>query len=159
MAEGRVGFGTWALKVLTWDAVLPACVVFIPMGVQLLLPGRRGAIEITAVILPIAALFLRFRAGKRHIDSNRCSRRGKLIQLSVFCLGILPLVLTDCFFILSELMPRGALIAHRRDQIALAVLFSIYLVAMIVAMYPGRTETPPAPDDFLTHRNPWAEGG
>lgn len=145
------------MRVLTWDAILPVCVAFIPMGVVLLFPGRRGAVEITAVILPIAALLLRFRAGKRHIDSNRCSERIKLMQLSVFCLGILPLVLTDSFFILSELMPKGALFSNRESRITLAVLFSIYLLAMIVAMYPGRTEPAPESEDFLTHRNPWAE--
>ena len=106
-AQGAVNFGKWALKVITWDAVLPALVVFFPLCVGFLFPNRRGIVEIIAVVLPIVAFLLRFRAGKRHIDSNQCSGLTKSVQLCVFCLGILPLALVDSVVILTEIMPRG----------------------------------------------------
>ena len=59
-------------------------------------------------------------------------------QFFVFCLGILPLVLLDCFMILSHLMPQGALFATHAEFIVLAIVFAIYLTLMTVAMYPGR---------------------
>ncbi|MHC5540161.1 hypothetical protein ACYOEI_18225 [Singulisphaera rosea] len=130
--------------------------MLIPMGVKSLFPGRRGAIELTAIILPIVALLIRFRAGKRHINANHCSHRIKLLQLGVFCLGVLPLVLTDCFFILSDLMPGGAFAAPG-DRVILASLYSLYLVTMIVAMYPGR---PDPSDVFVESFDPhdsWVE--
>src|SRR3954471_10416717 len=108
MPKGRVRYDVWALRVVTWDAVLPACVAFVPVGVRLLFPNRRGALELTAVSLPIAAFLLRLAAGRRHIVSNRCSARFQRVQLAIFLLGILPLVLIDCVVVLSDLMPRGA---------------------------------------------------
>jgi hypothetical protein len=144
MPTGRVRYGVWALRVITWDAVLPVFVTFLPLGVRLLFPNRRGALELTAVMLPVAAFFLRFRAGKRHINANRCSHRLRRFQLFVFCVGILPLVLIDCVIILSELMPAGAFGAA--DYIALGIMISIYLASMIIAMYPGREDV--LPDDL-----------
>lgn len=146
MPDGRVRYDVWALRVITWDAVLPICITILPLGVKFLFPNRRGALELTAVVLPIAAFFLRFRAGKRHISANRCSRRFRRFQLCMFCLGILPLVLIDCVVILSELMPAGAF--GGADYIALAVPIMIYLASMVVAMYPGREDVSP---DGLDH--------
>jgi hypothetical protein len=144
MAKGRVDYGSWALRVIAWDAVLAACIAFLPLGVKLLFPDRRGVMEVTAVILPIVAFLLRFRAGKRHVASNHCSKAVRRFQLGVFCLGILPLALVDCVIILSDLMPKGALFASEEDRTIWAILLSIYLGSMIIAMYPGRTI--PSPD-------------
>jgi hypothetical protein len=144
MPKGRVDYGSWALRVIAWDAVLPACIAFLPLGVKLLFPDRRGVMEVTAVILPIVALLLRFRAGKRHVASNRCPKAVQRFQFCVFCLGILPLALVDCVIILSDLMPKGALFATEEDRTIWAILLSIYLGSMIIAMYPGRTI--PSPD-------------
>lgn len=136
MSAGRVRYRVWALRVLAWDALLPVCVTFLPLAIKGLFPNQRGALELTAVILPIAAFFARFRAGRRHIRANLCASRVQRFQLVVFCLGILPLVLIDCAVILSELMPAGAFAAA--DYMALGIAVSFYLTAMIIAMYPGR---------------------
>jgi hypothetical protein len=147
MPKGRVDYGSWALRVIAWDAVLPACIAFLPLGVKLLFPDRRGVMEVTAVVLPIVALLLRFRAGKRHVASNRCPKAIQRFQLCVFCLGILPLALVDCVIILSDLMPKGALFASEEDRMIWAILLSIYLASMIIAMYPGRTIPSPVETD------------
>ncbi len=149
MSVGRADYRSWVLRILTWDTVLPACVAFVPVGVGLLFPGRREVMEFTAVILPIVAFFLRFGAGTRHIASNRCPKAIQRFQFCAFCLGILPLVLVDCALILSGLMPRGALFATALDRLVWAVLFSLYLASMIVAMYPGRVPHPPFDSDDL----------
>ena len=59
----------------------------------------------------------------------------------MFCVGILPLVLMDCFLILSHLMPRGSIFTAGEWPIWASML-AIYLTSMAVAMYPGRTGAP-----------------
>ena len=155
MTRYGVDYGRWALKVITWDTLLPACVALVPLCIQFVFPGKRGALEIGAVVLPIVAFLVRFRAGKRHIDSNQCSMFTQNVQLFVFCIGILPLALFDCFVILSELIP-GGLSEMRKDWIVWAILLSIYLVSMIIAMYPGRMEIPAGErEDSFAYHDKW----
>jgi hypothetical protein len=139
----RVNYRSWLLRILTWDTVLPVAVVFIPNGIALLFPNRRGILEVTSVVLPVGAFLLRLVAGKRQIALNRCSEIVRKFQFCIFFLGILPLVLIDCVVILSHLMPDGALFATNTDRLVWTVLIAIYLVSMAVAMYPGsaRAET------------------
>ncbi|HVA50266.1 MAG TPA: hypothetical protein VNH11_28185 [Pirellulales bacterium] len=133
----RIDFGFWLRRVVTWDALLPIVIWVAPSVIEVLLPNRRGAMEIAALVLPIAAVFLRFRAGMRHIASNRCSRLVRGVQVAVFMVGMLPLILFDCFMILSHNMPAlGPMPAE--DVIVWSILLSIYVTAMVIAMYPGR---------------------
>ncbi len=135
----RIDFGSWFRRVVMWDGLLPILLWLSPGAVAAVMPNRRGAIEIAAVVLPIAAVFLHFYVGKRHIESNRCSRLVRGLQLIVFAVGILPLVLFDCVMMLCHPIPAG-------QQFAAAIHWSfllwIYLAAMIISMYPGRL--PPA---------------
>lgn len=140
MSITRVRYGVWALRVLTWDAVLPSCIAFAPLVVRHLFPNRRGAVELAAILLPVSAFLLRLRAGRIHIASNRCSRRFQRVQFLVLFLGIVPLVLIDCVVILSEIIPGGAF--GRGDLVVLAGMIGVYLAAMVVAMYPGREDVP-----------------
>lgn len=140
MAVRRVNFGFWLLRVLTWDTLLPACVVLLPTVIEILIPNNRVAIEVTAVALPIIGFFVRLGAGRRQIASNNCGVAFRRFQSCVFCVGIFPLVLADSFLILSHLLPQGALFAHRTDCVLWVILVSIYLASMSVAMYPGATE-------------------
>jgi hypothetical protein len=133
MRDGRVNYRSWLLTVLTWDGVLPACVALIPAGIKLILPNNRGIIEVISVTLPIAAFLLRFRAGKRRIDTNGCSEAVRIVQMCIFVLGILALVLVDCFLILTNVMPQGA----EMSLVVSVALLAPYLAIMAVAMYPG----------------------
>jgi hypothetical protein len=139
MMAAKVQYRSWLLRVTAWDGMLPAFVVVVPSIVELLLPNHRGAIEFTAVTLPIVAFFTRLVVGQRHIDSNNCSAAFRLIQFWVFFLGVFPLVLIDGALVLSHVMPKG--VFTREDSLFFAVLYSVYLVAMIIAMYPGRAES------------------
>lgn len=136
----QVNYRTWFFRVITWDGLLPACILLAPTVAELLLPHNRGLIEFMAVATPIVAFFARIRAGKHHIASNHCTRVVRAIQFCVFCLGLFPLVLIDAVVILSHVMPAGALFAAKEDRIVFVALVSIYLAAMLIAMYPGRAE-------------------
>lgn len=138
MPAGRVNFGSWLLRLLVWDGALPAAIMCTPAVIKLLLPNNRGAIEITAVLLPIVAFLVRFRVGKRHINSNSCSRRVQILQLFVFCIGIFVLLFVDAIFVLSHIMPKGVFTVG--DFRLGAVAGATYLTVMAIAMYPGRTE-------------------
>lgn len=141
----RIDFGFWLRRIVTWDGLLPILMWLAPWAIETVLPNRRGAIEIAAVVLPIVALFLRFHSGIRQIASNRCAKLFRGVQFAVFVIGILPLVLFDCFMMLAHLMPAGGPMAAE-DVFVCTVLLLIYLTAMTIAMYPGRL--PPEPTTF-----------
>lgn len=133
---GRVDYASWLFRVIAWDALLPAIVVLVPTAIEWLAPNRRGFIELVSVLLPLSAFFIRYRAGKRRITSNNCSRVVQRFQFVVFCIGILPLALLECFLIL---VTPTKLLAHGGDRKFFAALFGVYLTAMVIAMYPGRS--------------------
>ena len=134
----RVNYGSWALRVVTWDAVLPVCVAFVPMVFNALFPNLQSVVVTMAVLLPFTALCLRLRSGKRHIFSNHCSRTVQKLQFYVFFAGITPLVTVEFFLIIASVLPKGFLVEFTEGYSVFAVLLSIYLGAMIIAMYPGR---------------------
>jgi hypothetical protein len=152
---GRVDYRSWFLRLLTWDGVLPLCIAVVPNAVKLIIPNRPEAIAATAVLLPIAAFLLRVSAGNRHIASNHCSKGVRFLQSCVFVLGILPLIMIDCFIILDHVLPGGMRIANREDYIACAILIAFYLTTMAIAMYPGRTSA--ISDDWEEPRQIGAE--
>ena len=138
MAVGRVNYGSWFFRVLGWDGVMPVCVALIPTVINFLIPVNRGAIEITAVFLPIAGFLIRFVMGARHISTNHCTPQVRRFQVCAFCLGIFLLVFVDALLILSHVMPKGALFANQTDRVFWVILISAYLTSMAIAMYPGR---------------------
>lgn len=133
----HIDCASWLRRVVTWDGLLPVVISLVPSVIEFLFPNGRGAIEITAVVLPIAGVLLRFQAGMHHISSNRCSSLVRGVQVAVFMVGILPLVLFDCFMILSHVMPAGGPMPAE-DVIGWSLLLTIYFGAMVIAMYPGR---------------------
>jgi hypothetical protein len=136
-----VNYALWFWRIISWDALLPAAMILAPFAIRWVVPNRQGFMEIAAVTLPILAFFLRVSAGKRQIAHNRCSMKVRRIQFGVFCVGIFPLVLFDCFMMLGALAGNGR---PDDDTIkALAVMIGIYLSAMTLAMYPGRASGPP----------------
>ena len=126
---------------LTWDGVLPIGVLLVPSFIQWIAPNNRGVLEITSVVLPILAFFLRAVVGGRHKAANNCSLRFRRLQFTAFGIGIFVLVFLDAVIILSHLMPRGAFSSG--DVVVLAILAAVYVGCMAIAMYPGRTNTLP----------------
>lgn len=136
---GRIDLLTWLLRVLTWDTALPLAIALIAIAVDFLFANHRGAVELASILLPVVAFAARLRAGSLQIAANYCSRRFQILQLCVFCAGIAVLALIECVLILSVVMPQGPQPADLSDLLAWAILFCIYLIAMFIAMYPGRT--------------------
>ena len=91
-SPGQIDFAAWLLRLFTWDGVLPVCVLVAPSLVEIVLPNRRGAIEIIAVTLPIAGFFARVVAGTRHIGSNNCGPLLRQLQYSILFLSVFALV-------------------------------------------------------------------
>jgi hypothetical protein len=151
MSIRHVNYGFWLLRVITWDTILPVVVALVPAAIIFLFPNRRGFVEIISVTLPVGAFLLRVINGKRQITTNRCSEAVRTFQFCVFVFGILPLVLVECFMVLSHLMPDGALFATKTDRMILAVLAAIYLACMVVAMYPGSETTENAEEFWWQH--------
>lgn len=142
MAVGRVSYGSWFFTVLGWDGLLPVCIVLIPTLIKILFTNNREAIEVTGVLLPVAAFFVRLVIGLRHIASNHCAIAVRRFQYGVFCLTIFLLVCVDALLILSQEMPKGAMFATWTDYVLFAIPISIYLTSMAFAMYPGRVNSP-----------------
>jgi len=134
MRIGRVDFSAWLLRLVTWDGLLPVFIVLVPAAIGPLVPNNRGVMEITAVALPIAAFFVRFGVGFRLIQTNNCAAAIRRFQVVAFVFGMFLLVLFDSVLILGHLVPNGALFAGS----FLIVLGGPYLVAMAIALYPGR---------------------
>lgn len=135
MARERICFVTWLRFVIAWDGILPICVALFPIAIRLVLPNVRDAIAITSVAVPVAALVIRIFVGNRHIARNRCGSLVRAVQYCFFLVGILSLMCVECIFMAVGL---NALLANEKDRYFTALAFGFYLVAMTIAMYPGR---------------------
>ena len=125
----------WILRVVGWDAILPSVVFLAPYVAKATWPDKPRIIECTAVLVPIAAFLLRGAAGFWSISSNHCSDGWRKVQRVAFCFGILALLLLECTLIATY--DFGGKLGLT-DKIFFCVLPTIYLAAMIFAMYPGR---------------------
>ena len=139
MSVRQVNYGSWLFRVFAWDGLMPACVFLVPTVVKSMIPDNRGVFEIAALVTPAIMFVLRLIVGRRHIAANNCSATVQFIQLCVFYFGILVLGFIEGVLILSHLMPRGAF--KSVDYVVFAILISIYLTAMSIAMYPGRVDS------------------
>lgn len=128
----------WLLRIVTWDGLLPCCVIAVTLVVKLMFPHVRGALEMTAIVLPISAFLLRAAVGSRQIAANQHGQILRISQYTAFGIALLLLVLIDCVLILSQIMPAGALWAAKQDRVVWAVLFSLYIGLMTFALFPGR---------------------
>jgi hypothetical protein len=134
MKVGRVDFSAWFLRLITWDGVVPILIALAPLAVELSIPNNRGVMEVAAVALPIAAFFIRLCVGGRLIRTNNCPAETRRLQAIAFVFGLFLLGLFDSVLILSHLVPNGVPMVGP----FLIVLGGPYLVAMAIALYPGR---------------------
>ena len=133
---GYVDIGEWALRVATWDGLLPACVLAVPILIDHVCPHNHDLIELVGGGLPIVAFVVRLIVGTRHICLNRCSEVVSAIQTCLLWVAVFLFVLVDTMLIISHQVQ--GVFASRDDCVAMAVVVSIYLPCMIIAMYPGR---------------------
>jgi hypothetical protein len=137
MPVEKVNYGRWLFRLITWDGLLPGCVVLVPTVIEFLIPNNRGAIEFASVMLPVIGLLIRIRLGLRHIGSNHCTVAARCFQLCAFVLGILLLGLIECVLMLTHVMP-PLIFVDWTDIVECAIPFLIYATLMAIAMYPGR---------------------
>ena len=128
----------WLLRWLAWDGLLPMSIWASPFLLSWILPNRRAAIELVAVVLPIVAMLVRFHIGRKIIAANCCRPRTKQLQMVSFCVGLILLVLIDAIMILTHIMPQGAIVASPADFAVCVIAYSIYAGCMGFSMYPGR---------------------
>jgi hypothetical protein len=135
MNGAQINFRSWLFRVMTWDMILPIITLLTPVLVQRLFPKNGTVLAIATMLVPIAAFFVRFSVGRRHIAANNVSSKLRSMQFIVLCIGILALTIADSFVILSYV---------KHDQMTFLTLMATYFGAMIFAMYPGRE---PAAED------------
>ena len=140
----------WLLRLAAWDGMLPAVVWSLPLVAMQLLPGRRGPVELLGVVLPITAFLIRFFVGVRAIRSNHCGRIFRGLQGISLWAGLFLLLIIDTLQILRLVMPPGA-VKNRESLIGLLIFYSIYIVCMAFAMYPGRAPQPAVAADIIRH--------
>jgi hypothetical protein len=126
----------WLVRVAAWDGMLPVVVWSLPLVALQLFPGRRGPIELLGVVLPITAFLIRFFVGVRAIRTNHCGRLVRGLQGIALWAGLFLLLIVDTLQILRLVMPPGAF-KDRESLIGFVVFYSIYIVCMAFAMYPG----------------------
>ena len=141
MAAGRIKWSSWFLNLISWDGLLPPFMLLVPCLIEILVPDNRGVIEVAAVLMPITGFFIRFVVGRRQIAANQCGVVVRRVQVCFLGFGILVLALIDSVVILTHVMPNGAAWNNPTDRMVWAVLASIYLTSMTIAMYPGRTKS------------------
>jgi len=126
MAAGQIKWRSWLLTIISWDGLLPPCILLVPYLIDVLFPNIPDAIVIAAVLLPITGFVVRLVVGIRHIETHQCSTSFRANQRWFLILGISVLVLIDACLITSHLMPNGAVCADRTEGIVLAVLASLH---------------------------------
>ena len=109
----------------------------------MLFPNNGLVIVFLAVGLPIAALFVRMRAGCQHIDESYCGPTFQKVQVWSMVFGAFVLVLIDAMLIVMHEMGAGAFLATQGDRIVVGSMVLTYLTAMAVAMYPGHSKPLP----------------
>lgn len=129
----------WLGRLLAWDGVLPVVVCAIPTLVNIFVPDSEMICLTLSIILPIAALLIRFYVGHAMIATNGCSPGFRKVQVVCLCVGLFILMCLDSLLmvILSLNLPGNP----DGEPAAVAVIFVIfyvpYLVFLAVAMYPG----------------------
>jgi len=136
----RVNYRYWLWLVATWDGVLPLLLWVSPAIIGWLWPNHDALIALSAVFVPIAAFFARVFAGSWHIYGNFCSPAFRQFQFVTFVFGILLMLFLDALILsVHGIIPVGE---QLQLVIGLSPLFGIYVLFMLLAMYPGREPIP-----------------
>ena len=133
----RTRFG-WLMRLVAWDGIVPWMIWCFPFLIRWVFPGWRGAVELSAIILPVLGLLIRLVIGVQAIQINYCSPTWRAAQRVALIIGLLVLGLIDGVMIISHLLPQGFPIATWNDRIVWICLGVVYLSAMLFAWYPGR---------------------
>ena|ERR1700677_1040572 len=133
VTKSTVRLRAWLCRVVGWDGLLPASVALLALAVRPL--KNEGLIQFAAVAVPICALLVRLKVGMWHVASNNCPRSVRRFQYCLFYVGVLMLLYLDMIVIsVGDLR-----VDSPNDLLACGLFFSIYLLLMAIAMFPGWT--------------------
>jgi len=143
VADGQIDYVLWIWRVISWDTLVPASLLLVPMAVVEIFPRAETPLALAAALLPGVAFAIRFFAGRRQIATNRCSEQVRRRQYGALVLGILPLMFVDCSFILAHAPPGGpqplpVMPPLELIWLAMGACIVFYLTMMAIAMYPGK---------------------
>ena len=124
--------GRWLLRLFAWDGLLPPAIWLVPLLFRNLMPKNDAAVVFMTVMIPIAAVFIRYFVGMRYIRENNCGPVMRRFQIGVLFCAIALMILVDTLSIaMQDIVPFA-------EQIVLAlVAFVFYLPLMAFALYPG----------------------
>lgn len=142
---GTVNYRGWLVSVFCWDGILPAGVLGIPQ-MALSFGADRSLVELFSITMPILAFFIRIPFGFWRIGTSHCGPILRCCQFVVFFLAAVFLVCLDTMTILAIEMNNGRLWANQADFVAVILLWSVYFLAMLFVLYPGRS---PEPDSAM----------
>jgi hypothetical protein len=153
----RINYRAWMLRVVVWDGVIAVLLMLAPLVLQRMLikDGQNDENErmMWVVFIPIGAFLLRWLIGGRHLDTNHCSPNFRQFQTFCFFLGLGMMLFGDCLVLsLHDMLPADQALV---PFLMLMPFYAIYLVCMIIAMYPGRE---PIPAEELTRLGNWEIG-
>ena len=131
----------WFLRVLIWDGVLPLVLVVVPLVIRMAFPQFPDVVVPIAIILPIAAFFLRFYVGCCYITENHCGDWTRRVQSVSLVIGILALLIIDVMCIGTLGLPNGPIWNDPPALKVLSCIYGLYLVSMAMTLYPGPITT------------------
>ena len=126
---------TWIIRLLALDGLLPIAVVAVPQLIQFAFPDDFKAFAIVATLLLAIGCIYRFYTGRHHILTNHCGRSLRIVQTLALLFGIVVMVVSDCVMMVLTTIPGNA---NLRSFGVLILYYLVYIVFMIVALYPGR---------------------
>ena len=133
----RVDYAEWFIHLLTGDGAVPIVMSSVPFLMRRFVPPKNDQAFVFAVVGGlIVGILLRYAVGMRHIRSNYCSVRVKSLQQAGLFAMIAPLVLIETLLCFLPPITAGGLMAS--DVIFFSVVFTVYLIAMAIILYPGR---------------------
>jgi hypothetical protein len=133
----RVDFAVWALRVATWDGVLPFCILIAPILVGHFFPNQPAALNWAAILATVVAFCVRGAIGLRQISRNNCSPGMRDDQYVLLVFGIFILAFFDCVGMFLHLVPNFSVLDY---LLFYGLAFAVYLPFMAFAMYPGSKE-------------------
>jgi hypothetical protein len=152
---------SWLFGVVAWDGLLPIGVYFTGRLLRFLSQRNNdvaGPLILLAsvIVLPVAAFLMRYLVGRRHIHRNNCSESTRRVQFAVFVFGVSNLALGEAWLTLFGIVPNLGPFFGQNDPYVLGAFYCIYLVAMVISMFPGARASD---DEFFDFGNGTARPG
>lgn len=129
---------SWLVRAVGWDGVLPSIVWATPLLVRAIAPGNRRLAEISLIVLPVAAVLVRYYAGRKAIDRQHVGKGIRRLQLGALLAAIGVLLLLDAWWYLTFLLPPEPTTWPFSRWTAIRLYLAYFLLALF-AMYPGRS--------------------